>query len=479
MIRRQDGMTIVEVLVAITVLVAGILAAFSALDSSRKLTLVSERQTEMAHVAESELERVESLPYSQVALTGTSTNWSTTSGDPTYVSNPVGSCPTLPTGSAPTYQPDHSSGGSTVTEPLVINGCSYTNTVNGTSTTTNVTSGNVQPSTTWSNGPLSGQVFDFITFTNDPICSQTATPGSNCPTTYDYKRVTVLVTLNGAAQPSHPAIVQGYVKPPNSGNNPVGSSKTSCVNSAGQTISCSNTVTQTPVSYQLHDCSYNGTCNPPSCSGNPLHDTLVAVGTVAPAPDLMSASLPSGNCTSSTAPNPPTPPCYETDLGCGGSGTTPPCGSGCGIELPSTGTGCGSGPPLDNSKSHSWVTEQVPLNQSINLSGPASMTSYLVAPGGTSVNATVCLELYLVPSSVLGSLTGNLLATPISSVISEGVTANGAFPSPVSFNFNIPPSTVGAQNSIELVMWMGASGGPVDIVYDQADFASQLTLLTQ
>ncbi|HWE33211.1 MAG TPA: prepilin-type N-terminal cleavage/methylation domain-containing protein, partial [Solirubrobacteraceae bacterium] len=124
-IRAQGGFTLVEVLVAALVLVIGIGAVAQTFNTARKLTLVSERQTSMAHRAQAELERIKSLPYSQIALTGPSSSWSSNAADYTYVSAPGGACPSAPSGAAPTYQPDHSQAGSTAW-PLVINGCSYT-----------------------------------------------------------------------------------------------------------------------------------------------------------------------------------------------------------------------------------------------------------------------------------------------------------------------------------------------------------------
>ncbi len=87
MTRREEGFTLVEVLVGALILVVGILSTLSVLDSSRRLTVVAEHQTTLAQRAQNELERVLSLPYSQVALTGTSTSWSTSPGSYTYVNS--------------------------------------------------------------------------------------------------------------------------------------------------------------------------------------------------------------------------------------------------------------------------------------------------------------------------------------------------------------------------------------------------------
>ncbi len=87
--RGEQGFTLIEVLMAALLLVVGILTTLQALDSSRRLTLVAERQTSVAHRAQVELERVKSLPYSQIGLTGASASWGN-GGPYTTVTNQSG-----------------------------------------------------------------------------------------------------------------------------------------------------------------------------------------------------------------------------------------------------------------------------------------------------------------------------------------------------------------------------------------------------
>ena len=235
-LRRNDGFTMVEMLMAALVLIIGMGALVTTFTASRKLTLVAERQTSMAHRANLELERLKSLQYNQIALTGTSSSWSTNPSSYTYASVPTGSCPGTPSGAAPTYQPDHRSGGSSATEPLVINGCSYT--LSGTST--QVSGGTVAPVTAWTDGRFSGFVYDFITWTSDPTCSQTSSPGSACPTTNDYKRITIVVTITGVAraEPSgdrHRVLAEPEPEQPAEPRQP---GTTHCTNSCGQSVPC-------------------------------------------------------------------------------------------------------------------------------------------------------------------------------------------------------------------------------------------------
>jgi hypothetical protein len=250
---------------------------------------------------------------------------------------------------------------------------------------------------------------------------------------------------------------------------------TSCAPSGTQTTttpaSCSNTLPGTPLQYFPCDSTYSGgSCGQPSCSGNVLHNTLVGIlGLLAPVPDLLGSNVPSGSCTSGTGT--PTPPCYATNLlsGCQG--------------LPIGGTGsssCGS-PPLNNNESHSWVTPGIAAT--LNLTGTGSLTTYLMSTSGVAVNVKVCLGLYLVPGGLLGSLTGNLLQTPIGVAVSASVTAQAGVPTPVSFNFNTGLSSALQINvlgtRVEAVVWLAASASTtVSFVYDQANFASQITLMT-
>jgi len=287
---REDGFTIIEVLVAAALLVIGIGSTLTAFDSSRRLTLVSERQMTLSERAQNELERVLALPWRQVALTGASSSWSTTPGDYTYVSNPAGSCPGTSTGSAPTYQPDHSPGGSTATEALVINGCTYSYTLNGNAQSVTPSAGAIPPVQTWSaplpnGGAVTGNIYDFITWTADPTCSQTTTPGSSCSATDDYKRVTVVVTQNGVAQPSKPAIISGFVTPLPSGPGPVNSAPgNSCV-TGGPTC--------TPTQYY------------PNCTGQMSTTPPTGTGTSCPLPS-------SGSSSSSCLTPPTTTPAWPT-----------------------------------------------------------------------------------------------------------------------------------------------------------------------
>jgi Tfp pilus assembly protein PilV len=478
----EAGFTIMEVLVAAVILSFGILTTVAVFDTSRQLSRTAEHKTTMAQRAQAELERIVSLPWNQVALTGSSASWSTTPGDYTYVSASPGACPGNSSGPAPVYQPDHS-GASNATESLVINGCSYTNTVAGNTQTVTSTQGTVAPTQAWSaplhdGGTVTGQVYDFITWTADPTCSQTSTPGSTCSTTNDYKRVSVVVTMSGP-HPAHPAIYSEYVTPPNSGRPPNSGAGTTCTQ-GGQTVSCTNTppAGQVPSpTFELCDTSAsNSQCTEPtSCAGNVLNNTISGTGVV---PDLLGTAQPDADCTSGTPPT-PAPPCYATNLGCGtgvsGSGNIPP--GGLPIQ-PSSGSTCTT-PPSDNTKSHSWVTPAIATGTTWNLTGTGTMTTFVESGGTSPVNATLCMALYALPTG----LAGNLLGTQIGTSFSASISAQAGTPTPVTFDFNVGSGTYAlastGQARVEVVLWVVNTSSAVDLVYDQTQFASQLTFLLQ
>src|SRR5690348_1333363 len=80
---EQGGMTLIEVVIAVSVLTIGILGMGMGLEASQRLNLVSERHSAMDHIAQREIERVEGIPYSQVGLISAPSS-STDQANPDY-----------------------------------------------------------------------------------------------------------------------------------------------------------------------------------------------------------------------------------------------------------------------------------------------------------------------------------------------------------------------------------------------------------
>jgi type II secretory pathway pseudopilin PulG len=463
---RERGFTIVEVAVAATLLIVGIIGALAVFDSGRLLSLVSERQTSVAHRAQQELERVQGLPYKEVAMTA--------------APSPATGCPSPLTPAYPTSPDCYVSAGSYMydrddtskSEPLTIDA------TNGTITPNASGSGCSDGCTgTWSDGRLSGEIFTFVSWTSDPNCSS----GSICPASNDYKRVTVVVTLAGVRHPTPPVIVSGLIADPdatpagapsNSQQNPLQSPNTQCGGG-----SCNQDLNGSPLTYYLTDTAYTDSYQPPTAA-NTLHQTETnwscGSGTCAPVPDEMITSTPT------TAGS--FPPCFSTDIGCVSSA-----GSSTGLLLKhpaSDSSSCGS-PPSDNTMAHLWVTSAIPAGTTVNLTGGGGMTGYLQSAGGTAVNVTLCLAVYNVAASSLANTSGDLRQTPIGSPVSVTTQAAAGSPSPASFGFNLGQavsiaSTSSDQPRLGFAIWLAASAGTdVALVYDHPSFSSQVTLIEQ
>ena len=162
----QRGMSIVEVMVAALVLAVGVLATLNVVLGSRNLTTTSEKLEAASHVAEKELEALQSLRWTAQAHTGTPAS---------------GPSPHTVTGTPPMYQWQVGS-----TEQVEVD----------------ATNGAVPTAaTTWSDGRLNGSVWRFVSWVNDP-----STPS----VTRDYKRLTVVVTVNGRPPLNQPIVLSTY-----------------------------------------------------------------------------------------------------------------------------------------------------------------------------------------------------------------------------------------------------------------------------
>jgi Tfp pilus assembly protein PilV len=185
---------LVEVVIAAMVLTVGILGLVGAFNSSRKLTLLSERRTAMAHRAQLEIEKLLTNSYGQLAMAATPAHSSEKANPDYYVSE----------GATPTYQYGEKT---EEAESLVVAGEG----VVATSPTGRSCSSNVG-ACEWAEGPIGGKVYDFVTWHTDKNC------GAKCPTAENYKRITVVVTttvVGGTREPT-PIRVSTLIAKPSS-----------------------------------------------------------------------------------------------------------------------------------------------------------------------------------------------------------------------------------------------------------------------
>ena len=179
-LRAEDGMGIIEAMVAAMILLVGILSTFAVLDGSRNLVTVSERKEVAVHQGELALEEMAARPFADIEteppdLTGL------VAGDTNDPRSGVVA------GTPSTYRSDAAN----PLEPLV---------------TEAVAPGGAPASrTTWNDQRISGTVDTFVT----------AVGG-----TTDLKRITVGVRLNGTQGPVRPTYLSTLVSEQAGGGTP-------------------------------------------------------------------------------------------------------------------------------------------------------------------------------------------------------------------------------------------------------------------
>ncbi len=504
---REDGITVIEVMVALLVLVVGIFGTFTAFEASQRLSLVSERHAAMSQIAQREIERIEGLSYDQVGLDCGS---STPNACPTPSSS--ASSPDYYVGSGgTTFRWDRTGGQSA--EALDID------TLNGT----------IAPVTSWNQnsgdgGDLSGEIHDYVTWATDGDC------GTGC-TGPNYKRITVAVTItkivNGqeeALQPN-PVFVSSILAPPEATfkgavqngtntNNPLNDPSTVCQIASGTTGPCTAGIdTGTANTYFLHDWAATNSGTPTAPSAD--HSTHATSGilssgmcalttgtanssteTGCPTPDLMDTNPPAGT-TSSQLYNYSRDQCADTCYP-GGRELPPTCATG--VCAGSTGGGTGStsdctanswSTSLLNNLSHLWVTPTLPT--AMKLTGDGGLTIFTQTLQSVAQTATFCVQVYDVPpSGSAGSLADIEAWRPVSLggaayVPPTDPTTGSNWPeteSELSFVFNFRGSngavTVPTGDRIGLRVWMASTvNSAFDVIYDNPNYPAQLQLNSQ
>jgi Tfp pilus assembly protein PilV len=172
----EDGIMLIEVLIAILVLAVGLLGLVGAFDSARKLNLLSERRTSMAHRAQLEIERLQALPYEQLAMKSSPSHSSEETNPDFYVKE-----------GGTEYQYGAMS---TEAEKVVLDATNGMIEASPGGRKCSETVGACE----WEDGTVKGSVYDFVTWHTDRACTKPS-----------YKRLTVVVTAkvpSGNRQPT-------------------------------------------------------------------------------------------------------------------------------------------------------------------------------------------------------------------------------------------------------------------------------------
>ncbi|MGA3362869.1 MAG: prepilin-type N-terminal cleavage/methylation domain-containing protein [Solirubrobacteraceae bacterium] len=237
----QDGLTLMEVLVAMAVLVIGLLGYFGTITASGTAITGAERADAMTQIGEQALQAVEALPYASVSDSSTPARTTTSdTTNPTYylVNGPVAgsSCTTAIT----CYQWNPSS--ATSAEPVDVNAATGKVAPGPTTVVVAAPSGATCSTGNTTNCQQTYALYVFVTDSTDSVCSQS---GVTCSSTTSYKRVTVAVKNLGPGSPYNPLYFTTFVGDdaggslnPLTATGPTGAT-TSCID-GGTTVSCTH-----------------------------------------------------------------------------------------------------------------------------------------------------------------------------------------------------------------------------------------------
>ena len=176
----EDGFTLFELLIAMSLTALGLMALVSSFDHSRELVSVAEKTEVASHQAERAMEQVLATPYAQVAHVTAPVHSDDTTNPAFYV-----------TGSS--YQWDQGATGPQSDNLEVAANGLITNVAN------------------WQDSAsrLTGKTYTFVTRTGD-LCS-----ASGCPTGDQRgKRVTVAVTVEGPRPLNKPVLISSLMIDP-------------------------------------------------------------------------------------------------------------------------------------------------------------------------------------------------------------------------------------------------------------------------
>ena len=224
-IAAEEGMTLVEVLMSVFVLIVGLTGVFTSFGTSADQIAAAERNAAMVQLAQQELASAAALPYASIADSSTPAH-STSTTNPDYY---VTTC-----SSTPCYQ--WSPSVSTDTETLDIDTTNGKVAPGPTTVVVPSPSGTACSSSATSTCNIVLSVYMFVTETTDSVCSQS---GVTC-TGYSYKRITVAVANAGTGAPKNPVYLSTFVGTKIGGtSNPLTSASTTCLDGT-TTVSCTH-----------------------------------------------------------------------------------------------------------------------------------------------------------------------------------------------------------------------------------------------
>src|SRR5262245_42708483 len=496
--RREQGMTIAEVMIALLILAGGSLAVLNLITAAAHNSFRSEQSQVVNDRLQQEIEKIMQLPYSQIALTGAPS-------DSTNTNNPAWRVQ----GTSYSITQD-----GTQPLPLVYNGSALQS--GGT-----VTAGTIDPTPThFTSGDVGGTIYRYVVWRNDPSC-----PDVTCPGSQDMKRVVVAIVLDDTAaggstrhyqelykEISNPATSPDF--DPNPG--PACTGGADCDTATGR---CTGTDCTgggnpnpggVPWTFWLTDTPCDNSTRQPVNGDHLLHNTngicsaglrdstsCDASGCPPGAPDLMVTSAP--------------PLSGETPLWDYATDVEPPTNPGLdkGIQMPppgSGGTGSGNGclsslfqPQISSSGAllpdpgssrmqtiHKWLSPPMGNGFDVTLTGTGVLNLWTQTVNAASYNGRICVWLFERHLNAAGAPVDtpavNLNTTPNVSffIASQNPWPTGWTELHVPLRFSLS-TTLGPNSRLGLAVQVersGTSGGGMQFLYDEPSFDSRLQVTT-
>jgi hypothetical protein len=506
--RMQDGMSMAEVMVAMLILAAGSLAILNLISSAAHSSFRNEQSQVVSDRLQQEMERIQQLPYEQIALTGLPADSTSTSSPAWRVQGT-------------NYSITHDG---TQPAPLVYNGSSLYG--GGT-----VSGGAVDPTPThFTSGDVGGTVYRYVVWRNDPTC-----PDSTCPGSQDFKRVIVAITYDttptgGTRQ--YQELFKDLSNPATSPLNDVNPGPACTGGADCNNGSCTGTnCTGGPGCTSGSDCD-QGVCTGTDCSYDAIPWTFwltdtscdqssrqpIAGDHLAHSTDgvCSAGTQDSGDCTTnvlgatSCPPGAPdlmvtqAPPLtaetplwdYATDIEPATGGATdkglqmpPPSSNGCLSSLfqPLTNvSGALIGDP-DTSRMqtiHKWLSPPMGTGFNVALSGTGTLDLWTQSINAASYSGKICFWIFERHLNVFGvpvdTPAVNLASNLTYSTFSQSTWPTGWTELHIPLNFNLsvnlgPNSRLGLGIQVEKA---GTGGGGMQFLYDEPSFDSRLQVNT-
>ena len=435
--RGEEGIGLIELMIAVLLITVGVLAFAGTVDVSRGVTNQSEVKESAIHLAEREVERIQALGFNKVAHP---------SGTSFSLSGDLAS--RLVAGTETKFRWNRQD--DTKSEPLA----------------TSATGAVAWGPTAWNDGRFSGTVHRFVTWTDDAACAGLIL-SPLCPGSRNYKRVTVVVTINGLGDPVKPVWFSSLVSDPDDGPlDAVTAPVTECLDSLGNVSACVNKLTDKVRSLFLTDTPATSDLRQVISGNHSTHNTVAPLGVCSlllglvgcPIPDLLGTDPP-------PLVNGLIPPLfkYSTDVSATYTG---------GRVLRRDTTCSGTPTSSDNTKGGFWASPPETTNRT--LTGKAGMSLYTHTVGNVPAAVTLCIAVYKVPQSLL-----NLIAAPPTEIGRASYTKSSwpTQPTRVSFPFEFRTTsyTIPAGNRLGVRIWAStASGADIAVIYDHPTYPAHV-----